>query len=123
MAGFSDTAPTPHSNAIVKTSERRYAQCLYCEWEPAVYVDGNPVSWRRVVVTLNVTETVTEYRGLSQAGADAVLSDSNNQATVTMDNSGKYETFSRIVDARRVNEAGGWRVTVTEKTASATISS
>ena len=121
MADFSDTAPDTRSNAIVKTSERRYAQCLYCEWEPAVYVNGEPVSWRRVVVTLNVTETVTEYRGLSQAGANAVLA--ANPPDVTMHSSGKYETHSLSVDARRVNEADGWRVTVTEKTASATISS
>ena len=120
MSAFSDLAPSSGSNAIVKTSERRYAQCLYCDWEPAVYVDGEPVSWRRVTVTLNVTETVTEYRGLTKTGADAVIS--ANLPYVTMHTSGKYETASRTVDARRVNEAGGWRVTITEKTATANIS-
>ena len=88
---------TIENNATVETSKRCYSQCLESKLVPAVTVDGVPVSWWRQKVILDTTETVTEVRGLSKT---------------------KALGLANTVEARRVNEADGWRVTKTEKSSS-----
>ena len=117
---------TASDSANIVTSERRYSQCLVSELVPTLFVDGKPVSWRRQVVILNTSETVTEKRGLTKSAVDALLAnDTNWQNAVTVQGtgSGTWESFSRTVEARLANPAAGWTVEKVEKSSSIAVSS
>lgn len=98
----------------VSISKDSYVQTLDFIRVPALMINGEVTSWRWDGANLEIEEEVFEYRGLTKEAAYNVK---DQTATRVVAGNFQYESFSRKVSRRRANEAGGWTVTVTEKTA------
>lgn len=112
---FIDSASDPrYKKCAVVISQDSYTQSLESERVPAMIINEQVTSWRWIHANLNTTETVTEYRGLTEAFAKT-FTDCSATRVIPGNGSFQYESYSKKTSCRRANEAGGWTVTVTEK--------
>lgn len=102
-------------------SRRNYRNLIGVEVVPAVYVDGKPASWRRLVHIGIVTETVREIAGLSETDANSTATVSVGSESVSLapaltltTGTSPVETFSREID-RSKDDSGLWTVRITER--------
>ena len=106
--------------------ERGYKSLIACDVVPAVLVDGVPTSWKRVITTAVITETVKEFVGLSYSDAH----DTGEHEGVTFSPAVTYssgdnpiETYSREVERLPDGDSMCWTVRITEKSATLEVTS
>ena len=107
-------ATASEDNFITRDDE--YWQALGIEYIPTGYLDGNALGFSQINATMRVREITKEYRGYrshkealngSYPGSTVVQKQTAGTAGIT--------AFERRASRPRVNDAGFWRVVVTEK--------
>ena len=93
-----------------------YWQALGIEYIPTGYLDGNALGYSQINATMRVREITREYRGY-RSHAEALNGSWPKPTVVQKQTAGTAViiAFERRVSRPRVNDAGFWRVVVTEK--------
>ena len=106
--------------------EREYKSPIASDIVPAILLDGVPISWKRVITTALVTETVKEFVGLSYSDAH----DTGTHEGVTFSSAVTYssgdnpiEAYSREVERLPDGDSMCWTVRITEKSATLEVTS
>ena len=91
-------------------SVRYYCQNVVAKWEPAVYVNGQPTSWRPFIVNINTTETTEEWNGLTESAAKTKAAGFGAHVTTVLESDGStWESYSDSAEAR-YSGSQGWTV-------------
>lgn len=91
-------------------SVRYYCQNVVAKWEPAVYVNGQPTSWRAFIVNINTVETTEEWTGLTESAAKSKAAAFGAHVTTQIENDGStWESHSDSAEARYAGSQG-WTV-------------
>lgn len=96
-------------------SKRNYKTLLQSQVVPAVTVDGKPVSWKRVLEIGEVTETVREIVGLSEADAKSTEAEYLKDAITLSGGNNPAVTFSREVTRTKDGDSMLWTVCIHER--------
>lgn len=115
MAWNNDTTPTGIVTGISRATQTVYKTSFFYG-----------TSFYRLHVKAHITVTTTEYRGLTEARANAIAAsfNSTNVSTYTVNwapvsgiyHNGRFEVeASTTSEVRRANEAGGYTVVVTSQ--------
>lgn len=111
--------------------QRDYNTLLAVEVVPTQMVDGKPTAWKRSVWVGEVTETVREVVGLSEADAfsttNKVEADSNGnggipftRAVTYSSGTGAFETYSRTIERTKDGDSNLWTVRLIERSCTPT---
>ena len=108
---------------------RRYSQSVCSQLIPTGFVtatetvDGKNVKVTRALgftrndVSVDVVETTTEWRGMTEAAAKAKAAEIGSSVVMSGTGAGAYQSYSRTVDAKPSNAANGWSVVQVVKVA------